>query len=57
LLHISGRTTLDLLLKLHPFSIPKIAGADMIRSMEVFTFVTALNLNMGYYHMKLNSDA
>jgi hypothetical protein len=28
----------------------------MIRSMEVFTFVSALELNMGYYHIKLDSD-
>jgi hypothetical protein len=28
----------------------------MIRSMEGFTFVSALNLNMGYYHIKLDAD-
>jgi hypothetical protein len=37
----------------HPFPIPKIG--DMIRSMEG-TFATALDLNMGYYHIKLDSD-
>jgi hypothetical protein len=29
----------------------------MIRSMEGFTFSTALDLNMGYYHIKLDADA
>jgi hypothetical protein len=29
----------------------------MIRSMEVFTFASALDLNMGYYHIKLDADA
>jgi hypothetical protein len=39
----------------YPFSIPKIL--DMIRSMEWFTFALALDLNMGYYHIKLVTDA
>jgi hypothetical protein len=51
---ISGRTALNLLLKRHPFPIPKIG--DMIRSMEGFTFASALDLNMGYYHIKLDAD-
>jgi hypothetical protein len=48
---------LNLLLKhpSHPFPIPKIG--DMIRSMEGFTFASALDLNMGYYHIKLHADA
>jgi hypothetical protein len=29
----------------------------MIRSMEGFIFASALDLNMGYYHIKLNADA
>jgi hypothetical protein len=48
---------LNLLLKLHPFPIPKIEFRDMIRSMEGFTFASALDLNMGYYHIKLDADA
>jgi hypothetical protein len=36
----------------HSFPIPKIA--DMNRSMEGFTFTSALDLNMGYYHIKLD---
>jgi hypothetical protein len=28
----------------------------MIRSMEGSTFVSALDLNMGYYHIKLDTD-
>jgi hypothetical protein len=48
---------LNLLLKqrCHPFPIPKIG--DMIRSMEGFTFASELDLNMGYYHIKLELDA
>jgi hypothetical protein len=29
----------------------------MIRSMEGFTFAPALELNMGYYHIKLDADS
>jgi hypothetical protein len=29
----------------------------MIRSMEGFTFASALDLNMSYYHIKLDADA
>jgi hypothetical protein len=29
----------------------------MIRSMEGFSFASALDLNMGYYHIKLDYDA
>jgi hypothetical protein len=29
----------------------------MIRSMEGFTFASSLDINMGYYHIKLDSDA
>jgi hypothetical protein len=28
----------------------------MIRSMKGFTFASALELNMGYYHIKLDAD-
>jgi hypothetical protein len=28
----------------------------MIRSMEGFTFASALDLNMGYYHIKFDTD-
>jgi hypothetical protein len=47
---------LNLLLKRHPFSIPKIGYADMIRSMEGFSFASAWDLNMGYYHIKLDAE-
>jgi hypothetical protein len=48
---------LNLLLNVigHPFPIPKIG--DMIHSMEGFTFASELDLNMGYYHIKLDADA
>jgi hypothetical protein len=29
----------------------------MIRSMEGFTFASALELNMVYYHIKIDADA
>jgi hypothetical protein len=29
----------------------------MIRSMEGFTLASVLDLNMGYYHIKLDDDA
>jgi hypothetical protein len=50
---ITDFKTLNLLLKLrcHSFPIPKIGKADMIRSIEGFTFASALDLNMGYYHI------
>ena len=52
---VSDFRKLNSLLQRHPFPIPKIG--DMIRSMEGFTFATALDLNMGYYHIKLDTDA
>jgi hypothetical protein len=29
----------------------------MIGSMEVFTFASALDINIGYHHIKLDADA
>jgi hypothetical protein len=29
----------------------------MIRSMEMFTFATVLDLNMAYHHIKIDADA
>jgi hypothetical protein len=40
----------------YSFPIPKIEEDDMIHSMEGFTFASALDLNMGYYHIKLDDD-
>jgi hypothetical protein len=48
---------LNLLLKHHPFPIPKIGKTGMILSMEGFAFASALNLNMSYYHTKLDADS
>jgi hypothetical protein len=45
------------LLKGHQFPIPKIGKADMIRSMEGFTFSSALDLNMGYYQIKRDAES
>jgi hypothetical protein len=52
---VSAFRKLNSLLKHHPF--PKSKNRDRIRSMEGFTFVMALDLNMGYYHIKLDADA
>jgi hypothetical protein len=52
---VSDFRKLNSLLKHHPFPIPKIG--DMIRSMEGYTFDIAQDLNMGYYHIKLDADA
>ena len=38
-----------------PFSIPKIS--TILQELEVFTYVTALDLNMGYYTIRLDPDA
>jgi hypothetical protein len=48
---------LKLLLKRHPFPIPWNGKGDMIHSMEGFTFASALDLNMGCYHIKFDADA
>jgi hypothetical protein len=52
---VSDFRRLNALLKRHSFPIPNIG--DIIRSMEGFVFATALDLNMGYYHIKLDADA
>jgi hypothetical protein len=51
------KKSLTLILKCHPFPIPKIEHRGMIRSMEKFTFALELDLNMGYCHIKLHADA
>jgi hypothetical protein len=38
-----------------PFPIPKISS--VLQELEGFTFATALDLNMGYYTIRLNPDA
>ena len=38
-----------------PYPIPKIQ--DMLHKLEGFMYATSLDLNMGYYHIKLNPDA
>jgi hypothetical protein len=52
---VSDFRKLNSLLQRHPFPIPKIG--DMIRSMEGFTFATALDLSVVYYYIKLDADA
>ena len=38
-----------------PFPIPKIS--DVMQKLEGFQYATALDLNMGYYHIRLDPDA
>jgi hypothetical protein len=38
-----------------PYPIPKIQ--DMLHKLEGFMYATSLDLNMGYYHIKLNPNA
>jgi hypothetical protein len=43
------------MLKRMPYPIPKIA--QMLQELEKFAYATSLDLNMGYYTIKLDSDA
>jgi hypothetical protein len=47
----------NLFLKRHRFPIPKIECRDMIQPFEWLTFLSALDLNLGYYWIKLDADA
>jgi hypothetical protein len=38
-----------------PFPLPKIS--TVLQEIEGFTFATALDLNMGYYHIRLDPDS
>jgi hypothetical protein len=51
---VTDNRKLNLLLKRHPFPIPKIEY--MIRSIEGFSFDTASESYMGYHHIKLDAD-
>ena len=37
-----------------PFPLPKVS--DMLQQMEGFTYASAIDLNMGYYHLKLDLE-
>jgi hypothetical protein len=41
----------------HIFHFPEIGEGDMIRSIDGFTFASTSELNMGYYHIKLDAGA
>jgi hypothetical protein len=43
------------MLKQMPYPIPRIA--QMLQELEKFAYATSLDLNMGYYTIKLDSDA
>ena len=42
-------------IKRNPFPLPKIQ--DMLLKMEGFQYATSLDLNMGYYHIKLDANS
>ncbi len=52
---LSDFRRLNAMLKRKPFPIPKIQ--DMLQKLEGFKYATALDLNMGYYTIRLNPDA
>jgi hypothetical protein len=43
------------MLKRMPYHIPK--NAQLLQELEKFAYATSLDLNMGYYTIKLDSDA
>jgi hypothetical protein len=47
MLLLSGNSTYCQNVECHPFPIPKIGKDEMIRSMEGFTFASALDLKYG----------
>jgi hypothetical protein len=52
---ISDFRNLNEMLKRMPYPIPKIA--QMLQELEFFAYATSLDLNMGYYTIKIDSDA
>ena len=52
---VSDFRKLNPLLERHPFPIPKII--DLVQSLHGFTWSTALDLNMGYYTIRLDPDS
>ena len=42
-------------IKRHPYSIPK--RQDMLQKLEGYMYATSLDLNMGYYHLRLTPNA
>ena len=42
-------------LKRTPYPLPRID--DMLRQLEGFQYATALDTNMGYYHIQLSTEA
>ena len=46
---------LNMVLKRKPFPLPKIG--DLLQKLEGFTFASAIDLSMGYYHIPLNKQA
>jgi hypothetical protein len=47
--------TLNALLRTHPYPFPKIS--DLSQKLQGFTYVTAIDLNMGYYHFPLDEES
>jgi hypothetical protein len=55
-LPISGSSTYCWSVQYHPFLIPMISEADMVRLIYGFIFASVLDLNVGFHHIKLDAD-
>jgi hypothetical protein len=51
---VTNYRKLKSLLKCHPLPIPK--TGDILRSIQGFSFASESDLNMGYFHIKLDYD-
>ena len=49
------RTLLDTKLKGKPYPLPRIG--DTLQQLEGFKYATSLDLNMGYYHIRLSPES
>ncbi len=52
---VSDFRELNKRIKRHPYPVPNIQ--DMMLNLEGFQYATALDLNMGYYHVRLDPDS
>ena len=52
---LTDHRAINKLLKRYPFPLPKIQ--DMLQKLEGFQWATSLDLNMGYYHIRLSPNS